>query len=86
MIRKATECFYETQLDDALIIMNVDSGTFHTLADSGLEIWGLIDGARTEGEIVGILSAKYEVDPEICAQEVAAFIGEVVEAGFVQRD
>lgn len=86
MIRKATERFCETELDDGLVIMNVDSGTFHTLADTGLEIWGLIDGARTEGEIVGILSARYEVDPEICAQEVSAFIGEVVGAGFVLRD
>lgn len=86
MIRKATERFYETELDDALILMNVDSGTFHTLADTGRAIWGLIDGARSEGEIAEMLSATYEVDPDTCAREVAGFINQVVEAGFVQRD
>lgn len=86
MIRKAVEHFYETELEDALIVMNVDSGKFHTLADTGLEIWSLIDGARTESEIVEILSDRYEVDPEVCAQDVARFVDQIVDAGLAQRD
>lgn len=86
MIRKAEGRFYETVLDDAVIVMNVESGSFHTLADTGLAIWGLIDGTRSQSEIVDKLSAEYDVDPEVCAREVADFIDQVIEAGFVQRD
>jgi hypothetical protein len=86
MIRKATERFHETELDDGLVIMDVDTGEFHTLQNTGLAIWKLIDGTRGEAEIVDALTAQYEVDREVCAREIAAFIDEVVGAGFVARD
>lgn len=86
MIHKVTDRFFETELDDGLVIMDVDSGTFHTLKSTGLAIWKLIDGTRTESEIVAALTARYAVDPATCAGEVAEFIGQVVGAGFVQRD
>lgn len=85
MIRKATNRFYETELDDGLVIMDVDSGEFHTLKGTGLAIWRLIDGTHSERAIADALQASYDVDPETCASQVAAFIDQAVGAGFVQR-
>jgi hypothetical protein len=85
MIRKATDRFFETELDDGLVIMDVDTGNFHALKNTGLAVWKLIDGARSEGQIVDILCATYEVDRQVCAREVEEFVSQVSGAGFVER-
>lgn len=85
MIRKATDHFAETALDDELVLMNIDTGSFHALKGTGFAIWQLIDGTRDEAAICAALLQSYAVDPQTCQAEVGRFIEQMVGAGFVER-
>ncbi len=85
MIRKATDRFAETPLDDELVLMNIDTGSFHALKGTGFAIWQLIDVTRDEAAICAALLQSYAVDPQTCQAEVSRFIEQMVGAGFVER-
>lgn len=85
MIRKIATRFAETQLDDELVLMNVDTGTFHTLKGTGVAIWQLLDNTGDQGAICARLLEQYDVDDQSCAAEVGRFIDQMVEAGFVEH-
>jgi PqqD family protein of HPr-rel-A system len=85
MIRKIATRFAETQLDDELVLMNVDTGSFHTLKGTGLAIWQLLDDTGDQAAICTRLREQYDVDEQTCAAEVSRFIDQMVEAGFVEH-
>jgi len=75
--------FVETEIDDEVVLMDVESGTFFSLAGTSLAVWRLIDGSRGEGEIAAALAADYDAPVEQVAADVAAFLAELREAGLV---
>ena len=71
-------------IDDEMVLIHVEKGTFFALKDTGLQIWNLLD-AENDIEAIGArLSRQYEVDSETCLNEVRAFAGQLVEAGFAR--
>jgi len=80
---KATQRFVETELDGEAVIMNVDTGQFHALKDTGLAIWRLIDGERSIALILAELLKTYDVDEERCRSECERFFATLQSAGFV---
>lgn len=85
MIRKATASFAETELDDEVVLMNIDTGRFFALKGTGLAIWQLIDGERDLAAIGAAMTDRYEVDAAICAADVERLIEQMSDAGFVER-
>jgi pyrroloquinoline quinone biosynthesis protein D len=83
ILTKATAQFAETSIDDELVLMNIDTGSFHALKGTGLAIWNLIDGARTNQAITRELAARYAVDQQQCEAELATFVGQLTKAGFL---
>ncbi len=84
-LRKATAKLAETELDGEIVLMNIDTGSFHALKDTGLAIWKLIDGHRDLPAICDQAMALYDIDADTCTAEVGQFIDQMVEAGFVER-
>lgn len=81
---KTTERFVETELDGEAVIMNVDNGRFHSLKDTGLAIWRLIDGKRSIAGIQAELLELYDVDEARCRAECERFFASLKRAGFVE--
>lgn len=82
-ITKVEGKFAEMRVDDAIVVMGIDSGAFFGLKATGLAIWELIDGTRTAEGIVADLAARYDVEAARCAADVRAFLSRLAEAGFV---
>lgn len=62
------------------------SESFHgmvKLNETGKFIWQLLAEAHSEQEIASALAEAYDVSPEQAAQDVAAFIAHMREAGFL---
>ena len=57
----------------ATIVMP-DGSFIHVMNDSGSRIWELMDGERTEAEIVDCLVAEFETDRESAERDVREFI------------
>jgi ribosome-associated toxin RatA of RatAB toxin-antitoxin module len=85
MIRKATAHFAETELDDEIVLMNIDTGSFHALKGTGLAIWKLIDGTRDADAINSAMMARYDVDSATCSAEIGRFVDQMAGAGFVEH-
>ena len=57
----------------ATIVMP-DGSFIHVMNDSGSRIWELLDGQRTEAEIVDCLVEEFETDRESAERDVREFI------------
>ena len=51
--------------------------------DTGAAIWLLLDGVRDEGDIAHLLAADVDVDAGTIERDVAAFVTELREQGFL---
>ena len=82
--RKILQRFVETEIDGEAVIMNLDTGHFHALKDTGLAIWRLIDGKRSVTAIIAALLETYEVDEDRCHSDCERFLVSLWGAGFVE--
>jgi len=73
-ITKRFDQFTETELDDEIVVMKLDSGEFFSLTDSGAAIWRLIDGARDRDALVAALTREFAADASEIAADVDAFL------------
>ena len=80
---KRTDDILTAPLDDMLLMMSVAHGKYFGLNGAGPRIWELLEQPITEGDLVEALLAEYEVTPEICATEVAAFLTGLRERGLL---
>jgi Coenzyme PQQ synthesis protein D (PqqD) len=61
-------------LQETLLMMSVERGQYFSLNRLGTRIWELLENPTTEDTLVEQLTAEYDVTPEVCAAEVAAFL------------
>lgn len=76
-ISKRIDAFSETELDDEIVVMKLDSGEFLSLMGSGAAIWRLIDGARDRDALVAALCEEFAGDATKIAVDVDAFLDEL---------
>jgi hypothetical protein len=58
------------ELDGEMVLLNLASGVYFGLDPVGTRIWTLIVEQRSPADIVGALTAEYEVDAETCEADV----------------
>jgi pyrroloquinoline quinone biosynthesis protein D len=84
MIRKTAGRFSETSIDGEVVVMNLDSGDFFSLTNTGKDIWELIDGQRSRDAILAELAEAYGSESTAIAADVDGFLAELREAGLVE--
>ena len=67
-------------------VLLIVSGTMHQLNMVGGTIWQLADGAKTTEQIVDQLAADYDVDRAELADDVHAFVEDLVQRGWLIHD
>jgi len=82
-ISKAQGKFVETEIDDEVVLMDLESGNFFSLAGTSLAVWQAIDGERSEDEIAALLADEYDQPLERILSDVTDFLGELRDAGLV---
>lgn len=82
-ISKRTDQFSETAIDDEIVVMSLDSGTFFSLSGTGRSIWELLDQHADRQQLLAALAAAYGQDQAAIAGEFDAFIDTLSEAGLV---
>lgn len=81
---KRPERFAETEIDDEVVVMDLSSGHFFSLRETGLEIWNMIDGTRDRAGITTELADAYGMPDSAIADDVAAFLDQVLAAGLIE--
>lgn len=65
-------------------ILHLKSGTYFTLNATGTTVWKLIQQPTRVSEVHRSLLERYEIDPETCAADLQALIGDLLEHGLVE--
>ena len=83
ILTKQTNRFTETEIDDEIVVMLLDSGEFYSLTGTAAAIWRLVDGARDQAALTDALSADFDGCGTDISVEVEQFITELKELGLV---
>ena len=73
LISRSTDIL-TTELDDALLMLNIPRGEYHGLNEVAARIWALLEQPTCPAALVSALVAEYEVTPEECAAAVDCFL------------
>lgn len=71
------------ELDDWAILYNPDTADAVGTNPVGVAVWKRMDGKRSLNEIVLEIKTGFEDIPEAVLEEVAAFVDELAEQGYV---
>ena len=83
MLAKRTEAFAETQIDDEVVVMLLESGEFLSITGTGCDIWTRIDGSCDRDQLVAALADEYDAGQSEIAADVDAFLAKLRDAGLL---
>lgn len=83
-ISKQAGTFVETEIDDEVVLMDLATGNFFSLAGTSLDVWRLVDGTRSADEIAASLAEDYGTPVDVVGPDVAAFLEELRAAGLIE--
>lgn len=82
-LTKQVDRFTETDIDDEIVVMRLDSGDFFSLADTAAAAWRLIDGTRDRAALIEELAAQFDADEAEIAADLDEFLARLKEQGLV---
>ncbi|MFZ9956417.1 MAG: PqqD family peptide modification chaperone [Flavobacteriales bacterium] len=66
--------FVFNEVDGELVMMNIETGAYASLNETGKSIWTLLDSPKSVAEVVSSLVEEYEIDQATCEKEVLPFV------------
>jgi hypothetical protein len=79
----ANEDTLSSAVGDETVILHFSAGTYFGLDDVGTRVWQLIEQPRTVGELLDVLLAEYDVEPDPCRVAVSRLLEELTENGLI---
>jgi hypothetical protein len=70
-------------IDNEVIVIDLETGTYYNLEDTALEIWEAIQHGTTRQQLLDGFTERYS-DPEPDRELVVAFVDELLTAGLVE--
>lgn len=84
-LRKLTQNFVATQVDDEILIVDLDGGELFSLSGTARTVWEAIDGTRTESDLALLMASRHEGDAPTIRQDVADLVREFERAALVEK-
>jgi hypothetical protein len=66
-------------IDDEVVIINMLSGAYFSLGQTGALVWQALDAGLTVGQTIELVQQCYDGEPQAMAQAVTAFVAELDE-------
>jgi len=83
MWMRGAECV-ETDVEGALVLLDLNGGMYFTLNGPAADVWRVLEAPASEDAIVDALVAKYEVEPDKCAQSVTRLLQDLTQKGLAK--
>jgi hypothetical protein len=71
------------QVDDEAVILDLDSGLYYGLNNTGTRIWQLLGDRMSVGEMLIQLVSEFEVDAERLAEDIRELLCDLVAKGLL---
>ncbi|WFB58925.1 lasso peptide biosynthesis PqqD family chaperone [Paenibacillus sp. BR1-192] len=81
-----SEGFLVSDMDGEKVMLSIENGKYYNLGRIGGRIWELISSPATISNMVDQLILEYEIEPELCEQQVRLFLKQLAAEGLVQVD
>jgi hypothetical protein len=85
-VAKQAGRFTETEIDDEIVIMRLDTGEFFAVSGTAAAAWRLIDGSRDRGALLAALTAEFSGDEQQIEQDVDEFLAQLKATGLIASD
>ena len=72
-------------IDGKAIIINLESGSYFLLNETGSRLWQLLDGKRNVKEIVKKIHSEFEAEQHIIEKDVSELIAKLEKEGLVEQ-
>ena len=72
------------EADQDLIMISVATGYYYGVSDVAREIWDAIGSPKKISDLVGDLTAKYEIDSHSCEEQTLSFLSALLDEGLLQ--
>ena len=82
-ITKLAGNFVETDIDQEIVIMRLDTGELLSLADTAAAAWRLIDGRRDRAALEVALAAEFAAGAEEIAADVGRWLQQMKDARLI---
>jgi hypothetical protein len=69
-----------------VVLLDLDGGQYYALDEVSGRIWDLCDGSRDVSALVSEICRDYDAPAETVAEDVLAFLGDMVEEKLVVRE
>ena len=73
-----------SDLGGEVVILNMKTGIYHGLNEVGAKIWDLIEQPKTVKEIHNLLVEEYEVEPEVCKNDLLSLLKSLQAVGLIE--
>lgn len=83
ILTKRPDRFTETEIDDEIVVMHLDSGEFFSLTGTAAAIWRLIDGTRDRAALIHTLAAEFDGEERQVSTDVDEFLTQLRKIGLV---
>lgn len=80
----ATSEQISAHLDNEVVILGFQSGSYYGLDGVGLFVWGLLQEPRTVAELRDAVLAEYDVTSEQCEQDLISLLDELTVKQLIQ--
>jgi hypothetical protein len=80
------ESALSSQVEDRVMIMNIDTGTYYEIDKSAARIWDMLEEPKSFGEICDALCKAYEVERSQCGSDTSRFVEEMKDLGLLRVD
>jgi hypothetical protein len=81
--KRSPQASYEVVEDEAIII-NLTTGSYYSLNDTGTMFWNLLDGERTIAECARLIAHNYDVEAGVVEPDLLELAGGFLEEGLIE--
>jgi hypothetical protein len=82
-IIERTEGLVEAEIDNEIVALNIDRGTYYGLNDVGSRIWHLLSKPIRVSDLCAALMAEYRVEANVCERQVLDLLEELRAEGLI---
>ncbi|MEM8972461.1 MAG: PqqD family peptide modification chaperone [Pseudomonadota bacterium] len=74
----------ETELDDEIIVMAIETGKLYGMGDVAKDIWLAVEMPVKFGDLVDRLQQDYDVERQVCIDDLTTFLGHLEKSKLVR--
>jgi hypothetical protein len=73
------------EIDDEVVILDLQNNVYFGLNEVGKLVWRGLEDDLSVGEVIDALLEEFEVDRDVLAQDVRAFVADALDSELVER-